>query len=109
MQKGLANSIALLYTKQKLSGVEISGKIGLPVRQVYRVLDGQGIMRRKARESNALRFLRQRPSFTVKSRRSLADEFLWIAGTTLYWTEGSHSAASNVVDFANRNPSSEKR
>ncbi len=104
MKKGLTDSIASLYTKQKLSGVEISSMVGLPVRQVYRALDRQGILRRKVHESNALRFLRQPPSFIVKRRRSMADKFLWITGVTLYWTEGSHSSATNVVDFANSDP-----
>lgn len=103
MRQGLARIVSL-YTKQKLSGVEIADLMGLPVRQVYRALDRQGIRRREVHESNALRFLRKPPSFTVRSRRSGADKFLWLAGVILYWAEGSHLATANAVDFANSNP-----
>lgn len=104
MADSVAVRIGVLYARG-ISGVEIAERRGIPVRQVYRLLERQGIPRRKIWDSNALRFARQLPTFTVKRKLTLPDRMLMVAGIMLYWAEGAHYASKHVLDFANSNPS----
>ena len=101
---GLEAQIKRLYVGKKYSGVEIAQQLNLPVRQAYRILEKAGVMRRKTHESNALRFERQEPSFTLPKHFSALDKLLLTAGIMLYWAEGASHKNRCLLDFANSDP-----
>lgn len=97
----LTKQITKLYTEKQLSGVEIARKVGLPVRQIYRILEKSGIPRRMVQESNAIQFLRQPPSFKIKKKMIKEDIALLISGVMLYWAEGASHPKKSTLDFTN--------
>ncbi len=98
-----ANNLLQMY-KNGVSGVLIADKLELPVRQVYRILEKNGIARRTSAHSNSLRFFREAPTFRIKIKMNFEEKLLWISGLMLYWAEGSHYEKKHILDFANSNP-----
>lgn len=99
-----AEKVRTLYLKEKLSGVEIARELNLNRRYVYRIMDRSDIKRRKAHESNNIRFLRQAPSFSKKKKLGHRDMILLTSGIMLYWAEGAKYKNKNTLDFANSSP-----
>lgn len=93
-----------MYSEGGLNGPEIAVKLSVPVRQVYRILVRNGIIRRTTVESNSLRFLKQKPSFSIKAKLANEDQFLLVAATMLYWAEGTKNAKRHVIEFSNSDP-----
>jgi hypothetical protein len=94
-----------LYAKE-LSGSEIANKLGLHIRQVYRLLVKQGVQRRNSAEQNKLRFKRSPLSFKFKDKLSVKGRELFIAALMLYYGEGAKTG--KCVDFANADPATLK-
>ena len=89
---------------QGLSGVRVAEMLQIPYRQVYRLMETNGIERRTAQETNRIRYLKQKPSFTIKKGIRKSDTSLLTAGVMLYWAEGAKYKNKNTIDFANSNP-----
>src|SRR3989344_9286503 len=87
-----------LYAKG-LSGSEISEKVDIHIRQVYRILEKLGVSRRTSAEQNKIRFLRSPSSYKFKENCLSKDRDLLIAGLMLYYGEGAKT--NRTVDFAN--------
>ncbi len=84
---------------QELSGSEISAKLQVHIRQVYRILDKLGVSRRTSSAQNKIRFLRSPKSYQFKEKLSAKERDLMIAGAMLYYGEGAKTGGS--VDLAN--------
>ncbi|MBI4039387.1 hypothetical protein HY388_00990 [Candidatus Daviesbacteria bacterium] len=95
--------VSNLYYKKGLSTREVGEMLDASVRQVIRFMEKNGLARRKSEESNLLKFLRQKPSFNLKSALTNKEEKLQIAGLMLYWGEGAKTG-QYTVDLANSNP-----
>lgn len=90
--------IKRLYS-EGLSVREVSERINAPLNATFYFLRKHKILRRSARESNALQFEKQPLSFKIKSKLSIKEEKLKVAALMLYWGEGSKRG--HVVDLAN--------
>ena len=95
--------IIALY-KQGYSAREIAEQLGVPLDAVYYFFRKYHIVRRTPKENSALQFQKKLPSFQVKEKRTPEEEVLRIAGTMLYWGEGSKWSGEVIVDFANSDP-----
>jgi hypothetical protein len=97
----LSLQIKDLYLKE-VSGPEISSRLSIPVRQVYRVLEKLKVPRRGLALQHEIRFSKSPLSFKFKEKLSLKDKELLVAGLMLYYGEGAKT--KNTVDFANSDP-----
>lgn len=92
------------YVSSKLSEAQISERLSVEPRVIRKILDKNNITRRT--RSEAIRYLyitkfNKRP-FVLKKKLSLREQQLKIAGTMLYWGEGSKKG--NTVALANSDP-----
>ncbi len=87
---------------QNFSGLDISNKLGIHIRQVYRILDKNKIQRRLTSEQNRIKFLNKKPSFEIKDNLSVWERELLIAAVMLYYGEGAKTGTT--VDLANSDP-----
>ncbi len=100
----LVNRVKYLYEREELSGVEIADKLKLNRRYIYRVMEKGGIKRRKASESNSIKFLKAKPTFKIKGKLTNFDEELLACGVMIYWAEGWKDKRKQMLDFANSDP-----
>lgn len=96
--------ILQLYIERGYSMQQIASFLGCSVSVVRYWLDKNGVKRRSISEAinnvYALKF--QKVPFQLKNNLTAKDEDLKIAGTMLYWGEGSKTG--NSVKFANSDP-----
>src|SRR3989338_1200090 len=104
MMPELINQVKQLYIYQGLSGVRVGKILNLPVRQVYRIMDKFGIVRRSSSESNSIRFSKEAPTFNLKKKLSSKDKILLASGLMLYWAEGGKDKRAQLLDLANSDP-----
>lgn len=93
--------VVFLY-KENLSGPDVAKKLGIQVRQVYRILAKHKINTRNLSEQSKIRFAKLPPSFNFKKNLSRKDRELLIVGVMLYYGEGAKTR--NTVDLANSDP-----
>jgi IS30 family transposase len=89
------------YLKEGLSVNDIAKKLHVTSGAVFYFMRRNGIKRRKIKDANALRFLRQAASFSLKKLENENERSLKVAGVMLYWAEGSKWDGEKIVDFAN--------
>jgi len=89
--------------QEECSVREIAQKLNVSIDAVYYFFRRHNISRRSAKENNAIQFWKKPPSFQIKNKLSREEETLRIAGTMLYWGEGSQWPGEAIVDFANSN------
>lgn len=102
-----ASLIKELYYKKRLSVPEISNKIRVAEKTIYRFMERMKLSRRTLKERNRILFERKEKSFILKQNLSQQEEKLKLAGIMLYWTEGAKMNLDKravIVDFANSNP-----
>ncbi len=96
-----------LYNKEGLSAEEIAKIFNRSSGGVYRFMRRNGLIRRLPRETNNIKYNKQKPSFTIKKNLSFADKKLKMAGIMLYWAEGYKNFKNNrgaMIDLANSDP-----
>ncbi len=93
--------VKALY-KKEWGGPDIAKKVGLNIRQVYRILDKLGVKRRTVFEYNRLKFLKSPLSYRFKDQLLNKERELLIAALMLYYGEGAKT--NKTVDFANSDP-----
>ncbi len=95
------------YYNKQLSVPEISKRIGVDEKTIYRFMERMSLARRKPEESNRIIFYKKVKSFFLKQKLSEEEEKLKLSGIMLYWTEGAKMNSEKravIVDFANSNP-----
>lgn len=95
--------VRMLY-KEGLSVRELSEKFELSLDAMFYVFRKYKIPRRSASDRNKVFFERKSTSFKVKENLSENERNLKIAGSMLYWGEGSQWEGEKIVDFANSKP-----
>ena len=85
----LLQKIKSLYYEKKLSTREVAKKLSISQWKVVYLMRKNDLKPRNYKEANLVRFLRSAKSFKPKSRLSLLDQKLKIAGVMLYWAEGA--------------------
>lgn len=103
MLKLFLGEVKDLYYDKKLSVPQISKKLGVTMRVVYRFMDSNNLPRRTVNEHNKILFQRKPLSYSVKRNLSDRERHLKVAGLMLYWAEGT-SRGRHTVDLANSNP-----
>jgi len=96
-----------LYYKEGWSSVEIGKKFNVSPWVVLRFMRRNNLQCRTRVESNANKFDRKPLTFSIKNNLSVREKELKIAGTLLYWAEGSKlkSKGNNwTVDLVNSDP-----
>lgn len=84
------------------SGLEISLKMGLSLKQIYSALRRMGVLMRNFSEQNRVRFQKKPLSFNFKEKLLSNEKELLVAGIMLYYGEGAKTG--HTVDFANGDP-----
>ncbi len=92
------------YYQLGLSVREIAAKNNVSIDAAYYFFRRHCLKRRGSAENNFLRFEKKQPSFLIKKALSANLLKLKIAGTMLYWAEGSKWSGEKIVDFANSDP-----
>lgn len=98
--KKMLKQVEKLYYKNKLSVQDVATKLGVPIDAVFYCMRKNNLPRRKANESNSIKFERCELSFQLKKITSEKLRTLKAVGTMLYWGEG-YKAGTSMVDFAN--------
>lgn len=101
------NLVKQLYYKEGLSTIEIAKKLQITPWIVQKFMVRNKLPRRTFSEANVERFKKQPITFLLKRNLSPKERELKIAGTMLYWAEGSKSNPKIrmwTVDFANSDP-----
>lgn len=80
-----------LYYNKELSGQEVAKELGVYLSSVYKSMRRNNLPRRSPEETNKLRFKKTPLSFGMKTKLSLEEEKLKIAGIMLYAAEGAKS------------------
>jgi hypothetical protein len=93
--------IKSLYWDENYTIAQIAAKLGIPFWSLYYFMARSDIARRNRSEA-AYISSSLKPQFKIKTSLSTREEKLKIAGTMLYWAEGT--LRGNTVDFANSNP-----
>lgn len=96
-----AAQIRTLYEGEQLGVREVAARLGVSFWRVYQVMQNYGIPRRRGSEQNYATY-KTKPQFRIKSPLTPAEEQLRVAGTMLYWAEGTKTG--HVVDFTNSDP-----
>lgn len=96
----LLEQVKKLYFREGLSVQGVADKLGVSIDAVFYCMRKNGLKRRKANESNSIRFRKSAPSFRLKELKNEKLRTLKVAGAMLYWGEG-YKAGRNMVDFAN--------
>ncbi len=89
--------------KDGLSVREIAEELGFSIDAVYYFFRKHNIKRRSRSEARNILYDKQAPSYLLKSNLTIEEKELKIAGTMLYWAEGSKWKGEKIVDFANSN------
>ena len=97
----MEQDVISLY-QQNISGPDIAQKLGVQLRQVYRILVRHKIKRRSLSEQSKISFAKIPLSFNFKKVLSTKDRELLVAGTMLYYGEGAKTGTT--VDLANSDP-----
>ncbi|MCD6114848.1 hypothetical protein J7J74_00970 [bacterium] len=103
----LLQKIKSLYYEKKLSTREVAEELNISRWRVIHLMRKNNLKLRNYKEANLVRFLKSAKSFKPKSRLSLLDQKLKIAGIMLYWAEGAKRNPNRrwyTLDFANSNP-----
>ena len=90
-----------MYWNKEQSMKEAATKLGVSFWTLYNFMNKNNILRRKPAEVNYLS-TKYKPKFKIKDNIVLEEEKLKIAGSMLYWAEGT--LKRQTVDFANSNP-----
>src|SRR3989338_1305563 len=93
--------VETLYETDGLSAFEISQKLQISLGAVYYFFRHHKIPRRKANESNRLRYERSERSFRPIHSLNPSQVILKTAALSLYWAEGAKGGYT--VDFTNSN------
>jgi len=96
-----AGVLEQLYWKNQYSLSQIAKEYGINTASVLKRMKKHGIKRRSLSESGYL-FHGDKPVFKIKKTLNCSDEKVLVAGTMLYWAEGT--LKRDTVDFANSNP-----
>ncbi len=97
----MEQDVISLY-QQNISGPDIAQKLGVQLRQVYRILVRHKIKRRSLSEQSKISFAKIPLSFNFKKDLSIKDRELLVAGIMLYYGEGAKTGTT--VDLANSDP-----
>ncbi len=103
LQKEQLGKIVDLYN-QGQSVREIAEKFEVSIDAMFYFFRKYKIVRRNASARNKIFFQRKKSSFLLKEFLSVKEENLKVAGTMLYWGEGSQWSGEKIVDFANSRP-----
>ena len=95
------DQIRHLYLDKHHTVNETARKLGVSVWRLYAVMDSVGIKRRSYSDAGYLSY-GDKPRFSIKKKLTVSDEKLKVAGTMLYWAEGT--LKGGTVDFANSDP-----
>lgn len=87
------------YYCQGLVGKEISGKLGLSLKQIYTSLKRQKVVMKTLQEQNKILFEKKPLSFHFKENLTAKERELLVAGIMLYFGEGAKTGVT--VDLAN--------
>jgi len=100
------NLVEKLYSKEKLSTIEIAKKLKTTTWTVMGFMTRNNIPRRTFKEASKISFENKPLTFFLKKGLSAKDKKLKMAGVFLYWAEGAKLNGKNncTVDFANSNP-----
>lgn len=93
-----------LYYRDLSSCQNIAKKLNVSLDAVYYFFRKNNLVRRTAKENNLLQFVRQKPTFRIKTKLSSKEKNLKTAGIMLYWGEGSKWTGESIVDFTTSNP-----
>ena len=103
--------VKCLYYDKGYSAKEVADKLKVSIDVVYSFMRRHGLKRRSFQESNRIRFDKMPFSYSLKKRLTEKEERLKLAGTMLYWAEGSKKRhfykgqqRGAVVDLANSDP-----
>ncbi len=94
-------NIYRLYWQDQNDVADIAKKLGVSFWTIYSFMNRAGIVRRDRVAASYVSNM-SKPQFSIKELLSPSDGMLKIAGTMLYWAEGTLN--HNTVDFANSNP-----
>jgi len=103
----LLQKIKSLYYEKKLSTREVAEELNISRWKVIHLMRKNNLKLRNYKEANLVRFLKSVKSFKPKTRLSLLDQKLKIAGIMLYWAEGAKRNPNYrwyTLDFANSDP-----
>lgn len=98
--KKLLKEVKRFYYKEKLSVQDVANKLNVSIDAVFYCMRKNGLKRRKANESNSIKYEKATPSFKLKKLDSEKLRILKTIGVMLYWGEG-HKLGKTTVDFAN--------
>jgi hypothetical protein len=101
IDKKSVEKVKKLYYQDKLSVQDIANKLNVSIDAVFYCMRKNGLKRRKANESNTIKYERADPSFNLKKIHSNKLRTLKAIGVMLYWGEGCKSEMMKTVDFAN--------
>lgn len=101
INKGNISLVKDLYYKKGLSVQDVANKLNVSIDAVFYCMRKNGLVRRKANESNSIKFERSTPSFKLRELKNEKLRTLKAIGTMLYWGEGGKSDKTKTVDFAN--------
>ena len=93
-----------LYYTKSLTMKEVSLWCGVTMDSLVYFMRKHKIKRRTLKEASAVKFSQKPLSFKKKEILTPEEEKLKIAGTMLYWAEGTKSEKSFGIDFANSDP-----
>ncbi len=95
------NRIKNLYWEERYNIKEVAEKLGVSYWSLYNLIDKNNIPRRSPSEANYVAN-KNKPQFEIKNDLNISEQKLKIAGTMLYWAEGT--LKGGTVDFANSSP-----
>lgn len=101
INKRSVKKVKELYYTRQLSVNDVADKLGVSIDAVFYCMRKNRLKRRKRHESNAIRYIRQKPSFQLKKIDDEKLKILKVIGTMLYWGEGYKADKTCMVDFAN--------
>ncbi len=105
MQSKLSiDEVKILYDKEKLTTSQAALKLGVNQWKLISFMKRNGVARRTAAESNSINYLRQKPTFNLKTNLSGYERKLKHVACALYWGEGAKSLKHCAIDLANSDP-----
>ncbi len=101
INKKSIEKVRKLYYDEQLSIQDVANKLRVSIDAVFYCMRKNGFKRRKIYESNAIRYEKSNPSFSLKKVNSEKLKILKVIGIMLYWGEGHKSKTAKIIDFAN--------
>lgn len=101
IDKNLLKEVKKFYYHDKLSVQDIANKLNVSIDAVFYCMRKNNLTRRKANESNSIKYEKSETSFKLRKLNSEKLRTLKAIGVMLYWGEGCKSDKMGVVDFAN--------